>query len=139
MNQSDSLLDRVMAPLGGSFEKTYSAPLALNLYSVETILIGDKVEQVYPRLKYPPIQIKDEVDKSRRIKQICWKAWLWSISLTLLLWLLMMVGNWLINKRWQFSPKKAGMAALITFFYVLCFYSSVIGCRGNCIYLVPEK
>lgn len=119
MNQNDSLLDRVMAPLGASFEKTYSAPLALNLYSVETILVGDKVGQVYPRLKYPPVLIKNEADKSQRMKQIFWKALLWSIGLTLLVWLLMIASKWLINRRWQISPKKAGVAALITFF--LCF------------------
>lgn len=116
LHQNDSVLDRVMAPLGASFEKTYSAPLALNLYSVETILVGDKVEQVYPRLKYPPAQIKNEADKFWRIKQLFGKALAWSVSLTLVLWLLMIAAKRVTNKRWHFSPKKAGVAALVTFF-----------------------
>ncbi|STX41762.1 peptide ABC transporter permease [Legionella donaldsonii] len=116
LHQNDSVLDRVMAPLGDSFEKTYSAPLALNLYSVETILVGDKVEQVYPRLKYPPAQIKNEADKFWRIKQLFGKALAWSVSLTLVLWLLMITAKRVTNKRWHFTPKKAGLAALVTFF-----------------------
>lgn len=126
LHPNDSVLDRVMAPLGASFEKTYSAPLALNLYSVEAVLVGDKVEQVYPRLKYPPAQIKNETDKFSRIKQLFGKALVWSISLTLVLWLFMIAGKRVTNKRWHISPEKAGVAALMTFFlcclFMLCSY-----------------
>ncbi|HHF7345957.1 TPA: ABC transporter permease [Legionella feeleii] len=121
LHQNDSLLDRVMAPLGASFEKTYSAPLALNLYSVETVWVGDKVEQVYPRLKYPPAQIKNETDKFWRIKQLFGKALAWSVSLTLVLWLLMIAGKRFTKKRWHISPEKAGVAALVTFFLCVMF------------------
>src|ERR1700744_4623504 len=33
---NDSILDKILSPLGSNYENTYSAPLALNLYSIET-------------------------------------------------------------------------------------------------------
>lgn len=49
-----SLLDKIMAPLGETYEQSYSAPFALNLFSTETLMSDDKIQQVYPRLKFPP-------------------------------------------------------------------------------------
>lgn len=49
-----SLLDKLIAPLGQVYEKTYSAPLALNLFSLETQFIDGKAVQRYPRLALPP-------------------------------------------------------------------------------------
>lgn len=46
-----SLLDTALAPVGESYEKTYSAPLALTLLSSETRVVDNKVVQFYPRLK----------------------------------------------------------------------------------------
>ncbi len=48
-----SLLDRVVLPLREHKEKTYSAPFATHLYSMETVQQADgRVVRVFPRLKY---------------------------------------------------------------------------------------
>jgi peptide/nickel transport system permease protein len=57
-----TLLDRVLAPLGAMDEKTYSAPLALDGYVMETIWVDGVAEQVYPVLHYPSSRIKTRGD-----------------------------------------------------------------------------
>lgn len=51
--QPSSLLDRWLAPLDTLYEKTYSAPLALTLYTTETVLLHGHTQQSYPKLVYP--------------------------------------------------------------------------------------
>ena len=58
-----SVLDNILAPLGQMYEKTYSAPLALTLYSTEIASVDGKTVQRHPRLQYPPETIKNEADK----------------------------------------------------------------------------
>ena len=60
--QPQSILDRILAPLNTHHEKTYSAPLALTLYTTETILADGQARQVYPRLTYPSKQFKTTKD-----------------------------------------------------------------------------
>ncbi len=64
--QNNSLLDKLLAPLGSFYEKTYSAPFALNLYTAETIF-EEGYLQVYSRLGYPSTAIKTKVDIKERI------------------------------------------------------------------------
>ncbi|HAT7963667.1 ABC transporter permease [Legionella pneumophila] len=72
--KTQSLLDRVLAPIGNTYEKTYSAPLALYQFMSETKLVNGVTTQVYPRLKYPPASIKNEKDKSLIIKSVLMKG-----------------------------------------------------------------
>lgn len=62
-----SVLDTMLSPLNVTQEKTYSAPFALHAYSKETVIIGDKTAQVYPRLTYPPKRIKSDSQRNQRI------------------------------------------------------------------------
>ncbi len=72
--KSLSILDQILSPLGDVYEKTYSVPLALNLYSSETLFKDGNSMQVYPRLKYIPSFIKDENEKQQIIKAVIKKT-----------------------------------------------------------------
>ena len=68
--KTGTVLDWLLYPLGDFYEKTYSAPLALKLYTSEMRVIDGKVEQIYPLLKYPSFASKtaviaNEVKQSR--------------------------------------------------------------------------
>ncbi|CEK10319.1 ABC transporter permease [Legionella hackeliae] len=119
LEQNDSLLDRILAPLGNVYEKTYSAPLALNLYSIETVLVNNKVEQIYPRLNYVSQRIKTSQDKHHTILQTLVKAFLMSTYLGGLLWLLMIVIPWFSTKKITVLPSKSGFSVLLTSFVCL--------------------
>lgn len=62
---SISLLDKILSPLDTLYEKTYSAPLALTLYTPEIVMTsGSKpgslmVKQVHFKLTYPPLWVKN--------------------------------------------------------------------------------
>lgn len=80
-----SLLDKILAPLGDTYEKTYSAPLSLTLYSTEISFINGKAVQLYPRLKYPSDSIKNEENKIEIIKQVVLQALLVSLIIACLI------------------------------------------------------
>ncbi|KTD20380.1 peptide ABC transporter permease [Legionella lansingensis] len=120
--QYDSILDRILAPLSSFYEKTYSAPLALNLYSVETRLINDRAQQVYPRLHYVKSTIKKK-DKHRIIINTIYKAIIVSFLLILIGWLLVVLLRWLFYRKLSVLPRKVGISALITFF--VCFFIAI--------------
>lgn len=69
-----SLLDQILSPLGDTYEKTYSAPFALNLYTSEMILLKGHVEQIYPRLDYPPQEVQTIKDIPHWVKIAVLKA-----------------------------------------------------------------
>jgi len=50
---TQSLLDKLLMPINQSDEKTYSAPLALSLFTEETRVVNKQVERIYPPLVYP--------------------------------------------------------------------------------------
>ena len=50
---TESAFDALVAPLGRQYEKTYSAPFALNSFVVETYEYGEGIyKEIYPRLQY---------------------------------------------------------------------------------------
>lgn len=60
--QLKSVLDIVVAPLAGHYEKTYSAPLANHLYSKETTILADgALLHDYPQLKHKHLFGTDKV------------------------------------------------------------------------------
>lgn len=65
---SESVLDKLLYPLGAVSEKTYSAPLALSLFVSETHIEHGVVEQIHPRLSYVPKTIQTQQDKQEVIK-----------------------------------------------------------------------
>ncbi len=119
LTTSGSLLDSALAPLGDAYEKTYSAPLALTLYSSETVLVKNHAEQTFPRLVYPPASIKNDEQK--------WHLVMGVLSKTLFISTLFVVCCWLGMVAWRrfrygvsnFSVSPRGASALITVF--ICF------------------
>ncbi|MFC3908877.1 ABC transporter permease [Legionella dresdenensis] len=109
----ESLLDRMVAPIGDFYEKTYSAPLALTLYSTETVVINDKVQQVYPRLKYPPAHYNTG-ERNRQIAKIAGYALAWALAGTLLLCLAIMAfKHFYLRQRLRLSG--VTVSGLVTF------------------------
>lgn len=118
--QNDSMLDKILMPLGAVYEKTYSAPLALNVYSVETMLVNDKVQQVYPRLKYVSNTIKNNYDRNQRIMRILLRTLIVVSLVSLLLWGTLVVIYSILKKELIILPGKSGTGVLFTFF--LCLF-----------------
>jgi peptide/nickel transport system permease protein len=74
-----SILDKILYPLGTSYEKTYSAPLALKLYVKEIEIRQGVAKQGYPRLKYVPRAIKNKEDRNQHIQQVFYQALLYGV------------------------------------------------------------
>jgi peptide/nickel transport system permease protein len=116
-----TLLDRALAPLGGVYEKTYSAPFALTLYSSETTLVKGHAEQVYPRLIYPPNTIKNSRDVWNLVRSLALKAFLSSAGMVACIWLVAM-GYRLVRYRViDLSVSARGGSALLTLFICVMF------------------
>ena len=124
---SDSVLDRILYPLGNQFEKTYSKPFALRLYSSETLLIKGHLEQIYPRLSYPPIELHQAQDVLHLVERLVLKALYISV-----LFMFSVVGGLyclakIIHKNsqrrstftWRIALGKTELAACFTFFICL--------------------
>lgn len=77
-----SVLDTILAPLGDSFEKTYSAPFALKSFVSETQFVDGVAKQVYLPLKYPNFQ--SSKDKHAFINQVLWSSLGYSLIVALL-------------------------------------------------------
>ena len=76
-----SILDALLAPLGGTYEKTYSAPLSLNSFVSETQSVDGVAKQVYFPLTYPQKSIKTAQDKRIFINNVLWTALHYSLFL----------------------------------------------------------
>lgn len=122
---SNSILDRIMAPLGDTYEKTYSAPLALTLYSSETAFAQGRIEQTHPRLTYPPRSIKSDSDKWRGINEAIIKAALLSTLLVVCFWIGVVVYRRFKYGVYDFSIRARGVSSFITLF--VCFSIAMAG------------
>lgn len=118
--QNESILDRIMSPLGNTFEKTYSVPLALYLYSMETIFINGQAKQIYPLLDYPLQKIKNEAMKHQFIRDTVIKALSFSLLLVVLLWFAVIIVKWLLIRKFKFKPSLTEWTVLLTF--LICFF-----------------
>ncbi len=79
-----SLFDRMATPLRNHVEKTYSAPLAVNLFAMESVELPDgRVARLFPRLKYAGSHLGKDIEHSTRdqwrlfIKGSLWGAVIW--------------------------------------------------------------
>ncbi len=129
LNESEnakSLLDKIVAPIDDTSEKTYSAPLALKMYVTETELIDGVAKQVYPRLKYPPKSINTEADKQLIIKNVLWSSLGYSILVSLGFWLVMILTKLLFKSKSMFKLSPTGISSLVTIaaltFFILAGY-----------------
>lgn len=118
--KSESLLDLIVAPLGDSFEKTYSAPLALTLFTSENAVIDGVAHQIHPQLKYPPANMKTDSQKRRFVWLSVYKSAAISIFMVFLIWVL-----GLLRKDGSgVMPSSAQIAALLVLFLCLFFLLS---------------
>lgn len=85
LSGSISLLDKLIAPVGSVYEKTYSAPLALKSFVTETEVKEGVVQQVYPLLAFPAQYIHSEQEKKALIHSILVRSLALSAVFALLL------------------------------------------------------
>ena len=76
-NEVVSLFDRLVLPLGGRFEKTYSEPFAAQAYVKEMIEQDGVVRRGYPRLAYGGVHLDDP---ARASADAAWRAVSWGVA-----------------------------------------------------------
>lgn len=118
-SENNSILDRILAPLGENYEKTYSAPLALNLFSVETIFVKGQAKQIYPRLSYPSATLTNET-RLDLVWKLIYKALLFSVLSVGLLWLAVLLANKIFYGSCKIIPSKSALSALVTL--MICLF-----------------
>jgi peptide/nickel transport system permease protein len=130
-----SVLDKLMAPLGQMYEKTYSAPLALRLYSTEIIVNEGVAKQIHPRLSYPAASINNETEKRALINHVLLKGLLTSlIAVGLGFAFILSIRRFVQKKNIKTGPKKSIFASasfwgsitvfLCLFFLLTCYWVS---------------
>ena len=121
-----TVLDSLLAPLGVTDEKTYSAPLALHAYVTETIWVHGEAMQKYPDLIYPGTHFKNKDDVESYCIQMLEKSFLHSFMLVFGLAAFV----WLVRTARGYDAlivrNPAFFSMLITLFFgvmiVLCLY-----------------
>jgi peptide/nickel transport system permease protein len=81
-----TLLDEILSPLGQTFEKSYSAPLALDLYTSETKLVNGQMEQIYPRLHHIAPYIQTHSEKNTFVMSVLVQSLIVASGLLLIVW-----------------------------------------------------
>lgn len=118
-----SVLDTLLAPVGQSYEKTYSAPLALTLLNSETKIVNAKVEQVYPRLQLIDQRLQDEGSRNEFVLHS-----VKTVMLTALIFLLCLLGgqsvwNYWRHRHWRLEMTAARLSFLLTLFALFVFFA----------------
>ena len=121
-DNANSLLDKIVAPIGDTYEKTYSAPLALRMYVTETELVNGVAKQIYPRLKYPPQTIQNEADKHHIIKNVLWLSLGYSILVSFGFWCVVILIKAALKSKSVFSLNPTGVSSLLTLGGTYFFY-----------------
>ena len=111
---AESLLDKVLAPIGNFYEKTYSSPLSLSMYVTETELVNGVATQIYPRLEYPPAFIKTDLDKKQVIHTVMKRSALYCIVIVLGCWLFTALLKYGLRQKQVFALNSSGVSALLT-------------------------
>jgi peptide/nickel transport system permease protein len=120
---SRSLLDNILAPIGDVYEKTYSAPLALNLYTSELAMQDGRVQMVYPRLKYVSSTLKTSAQIESRLKQIVMHAFGVGLSVAFAVWGMILFGKGVLKRRWSFRSSQSAFFGLLTLFFCVVLAS----------------
>lgn len=109
-----SILDLILSPLNSMYEKSYSAPMALNLYGSETKLVDGVATQVYSRLQYVPNFLENTNDVWWLFFKIFFKALTLSF---VVVGCIVLVNLFLRKEKLPFT--KAKHSVLITLFFTL--------------------
>jgi peptide/nickel transport system permease protein len=104
LNEINSILDQVLAPMRLQSERSYSEPFAIYAFTKETIYASDgSYVRDYPRLKFGGAHLNSPADKT---KDILYKM-AWSSAAALILWGALCVilgffnyGHWTASWKW---------------------------------------
>ena len=119
--RADSLLDSILFPLGDKYEKTYSAPLSLTLFSSETVFVEGHAQQVHPRLKFIAQNIKTEHEKWQLVRRVVDKAFFMGLFCITLTWLILVASRRLVSGVTNFALQGTDVSAFITLFLCVAF------------------
>lgn len=119
-----SLLDQMLAPMGDVYEKTYSAPMALHLYSAEVVSVHGQTHMVHPRLQYIHASLTTSAEIRHFQKQVMIKAFKSSLIITFLLWIFLSLWKTINKKEFIFKLTVNQMTALFTLFICLFLIGS---------------
>jgi peptide/nickel transport system permease protein len=123
---SGTILDWALYPLGNVYEKTYSAPLALTLFTSETKIIADNVVQVYPAIKYPSFEPKTRAHRAQFITKSLTSAFFYSVYVLFFLYAVWSLFYYHRYKRYYLMPSLPSKVAWLTlgvlFFIVFSLY-----------------
>lgn len=120
VNNSESILDKLLAPVGTFYEKTYSAPLALTLFSTEALIDNGQLKQVFPRLQYPPLSIQTDEQKWQVIRILCVQAFVWAFVILVISWVFLAAMSVLLRKKVMAISLNA-LTGWTTFFLCVLF------------------
>ena len=82
-----SVFDYLVTPLRSHVEKTYSAPLAVNLFAMESVEQSDgRVARIFPRLKFAGSHLGQDIAQSTQEQ---WQFFIKASIFAALLWLLL--------------------------------------------------
>ena len=116
---SSTVLDSILAPLGDTYEKTYSAPMALHAYASETVFVHHHAEQMYPVLNYPQRHVQNNHQKWQLIFHDLGESLGLVIAAMGVLFGLLVVYRRLRSKDNLYSLSFRGWSAFITLFICL--------------------
>lgn len=123
---SRSLLDKMLAPIGDVYEKTYSAPLALHLYSSEVVFKAGKVEMTHPRLEHIQPSLHNDSQKNAMIHAIVLRALKTSVFFAVACFVGLILLRSIYARSLSWSMSKTTFAGLLTLmicvFIVLASY-----------------
>lgn len=119
LESTSSLLDKLLYPLGETYEKTYSAPMSLKSFVTETRLIDGKATQIYLPLIYPK-SIQTKEDKRAFIKKVLWSSTGTSFLVCSALWIVNAFIRYQRGKTEPFKVSASMVSALLTIGF-LCF------------------
>lgn len=115
-----SLLDKILAPVGMSYEKSYSSPMSLNAFTTETTIKHGVAQQTYPKLQYPAPYFKNKSERSEFIRHVLLTSCILSLGVTVVFWLCIIGLKWVFTYPSSFSLSPSNISVLFTLF-VLSF------------------
>lgn len=130
MQLTGTVLDYLLYPIGAEYEKTYSAPMSLKLYTSESVMINGTMQRLHPKLRYTS-GLKDEVAKKQFIQVALFKALLYTIVTLFVLYL-----SVYILRQWRSGAGHGARARSIRASFI-SFALCVFGCLA--LYFLSRK
>src|SRR3990167_2495813 len=127
LDERNTALDAVLYPLGSFYERTFSAPMALNSYVSEVKMEANGLVTVRAKLKYPKTFLKNKAQRNKFLARQIFN----SLGLAFLVGLFLYLGSWalrsLVAKEVYREYKAAMRAGLITAVVVTLVFAFLYG------------